>query len=457
VLEVLLGFVEELRALGVPVSLTEAIDAAASLRHVRLARRAELRGALAATLVKSAEHLAAFERAFDAYFSPAPDAGRRLACAAPGGGAEDLAPAVRRALASGEAAELAALARLAVALAGLEPGRPVGPSYYVDRALRVLDLDGALAFLRAAGRLDDALARLEADLGSLGARLRVEELRRRAATLRRLVEDEVRRALVAERGGAALARELRRPLLADVDFAHASAQELAAMRRAVAPLARALAARLARRRRHARLGPLDYRATIRRSLSTGGVPVDVRHRPPRVARPEIVVLADVSGSVAAFARFTLQLLYALASQFSGVRTFVFVDGLDEVTRVFRRAGSIGEALATLALEADACGPEGHSDYGRALAVFHERYARGALSGRTTVIVAGDARSNYHPPRDDLLADIRRRARRVVWLNPEPRAYWGSGDSVIARYAQHCDALFECRNLRQLQAAVAALT
>ena len=131
---------------------------------------------------------------------------------------------------------------------------------------------------------------------------------------------------MADRGVEAMARTLRKPLPEDVDFMHASREEMANLRRSLYPLTRKLAARLARRRKYGRRGPLDFRKTIRHSLSYGGVPVEPKFKYPRPSKPEIMVIADISGSVAAFARFTLHLLYAISSQFSKVRSFVFIDG-----------------------------------------------------------------------------------------------------------------------------------
>ena len=175
----------------------------------------------------------------------------------------------------------------------------------------------------------------------------------------------------------------------------------------------------------------------------------------RPAKLEIVVLADVSGSVAAFARFTLHLVHAIASQFSKVRTFVFVDGIDEVTAIFAKSATIGEAIGRVGTEADVLHLDGHSDYGHAFGVFAQRWGR-EVTSRTSIVVLGDARSNYHPPQVEELASVARRARHVYWLNPEPRSYWGSGDSVVGDYAPVTDGMFECRNLRQLERFVELL-
>ena len=277
----------------------------------------------------------------------------------------------------------------------------------------------------------------------------------RLESLRREVERVIRERLVADRGSAALAKSVRKPLPEDVEVMHATRDEMAQLERALRPLSRKLAVRLARRRRRRKRGPVDLRHTVRRSLSTGGVPLDLRFKPPRPAKPEIFVVADVSGSVASFARFTLHLVHAISSQFSKVRSFVFVDGLDEVTHLFEGVEDPAEAVARINAEADVIAFDGHSDYGRALSAFNERFARD-LTTRSTVLILGDGRNNYHETHAEVLADLRRRAKAVYWLNPEPAAYWNSGDSVIAHYGAHCDRVVECRTLRQLEAFVGEL-
>ncbi|HVL05318.1 MAG TPA: VWA domain-containing protein [Acidimicrobiales bacterium] len=430
-LAVLAAFVGELRAAGLPVSLTENIDAMDAVRHVPLDDRSALRAAMAATMVKRPEHRPAFDAVFDSFFSLAP--------ATVDDDGSDLSALLEDALQSGDADAVQRLARLAVArLAGMEEGRGVRGSAYVFKTMRMLDVDGALARLLAGAGW------LERDGLTLAAQC-----------LRNEVEAEVRRRLVAERGPEAVARSVRRPLPEDVDFLHASGDDLAALQRTLRPLARRMAARLARRRRHGRHGRLDFRRTLRRSLSAGGVPADPRFRRPRPHKPEIVVLADVSGSVATFARFTLQLVHALAGEFSAVRTFVFIDGIDEVTHLLAGADDLAAALTRVHEEADVVAADGHSDYGRALTAFWARWGR-EITPRTSVVILGDARNNYHATGAEVLADLRRRARRLWWLNPEPRSYWDTGDSIVAEYARHCHGVFECRNLRQLEAFVAQI-
>ena len=147
---------------------------------------------------------------------------------------------------------------------------------------------------------------------------------------------------------------------------HANREEMAQLERALRPLSRKLAVRLARRRRRRHRGPVDLRHTVRRSLSTGGVPIDLRFKPPRPAKPEIIVIADISGSVASFARFTLHLVHAISSQFSKVRSFVFVDGARRGQPALRGRRRPAEAVERINAEADVIAFDGHSDYGRAL-------------------------------------------------------------------------------------------
>ncbi|MBL78202.1 MAG: hypothetical protein CL459_04450 [Acidimicrobiaceae bacterium] len=476
-LDLLSDFIVELRRAGLPVSLTENLDAMEAVTHVPIEDREAFKYALGATLVKNHAHWKAFEVVFEVYFSlrgPEYEVIREGDDVAPadedaefapgqgqqpqgGGGGmqaltpEQLAEMLFKALMNGDAAMLAALARQAVTrYAGMEPGRPVGGTYYLYRTLRNLELDEMLDNLMEASR-DEA----PEDLTPLEERLERDEFADRIEQLKREIEAEIRRRLVADRGVDAMAKTLRKPLPEDVDFMHASREELANLRKAIYPLTRKLAVRLARKRRHGRKGPLDFRSTMRHSLSYGGVPAEPKFRFPRPAKPEIMVVADISGSVAAFARFTLHLVYAISSQFSKVRSFVFIDGLDEVTRFFEGVEDIGEAVHRVNTEADVVWVDGHSDYGHALGVFWERFNRD-ISPKTTVLVLGDARNNYHASQSWILKEVQHRARKVYWLNPEPRAYWDTGDSIVGEYGTHCDGVYEVRNLRQLETFVEKL-
>jgi hypothetical protein len=362
--------------------------------------------------------------------------------------AQELADLLFRALRDGDREALRMAAGESVTrYAGMEPGRPVGGTYYLYRTLRNLDLENleqrlTLGTGEEADHLEQRLAR--------------EEARARIDLLKAEIERVIRERLVEDRGAEALAKSVRKPLPEDLDVMHANRDEMAQLERALRPLSRKLAVRLARRRRRRRRGPVDLRHTVRRSLSTGGVPIDLRFKPPHPAKPEIFVIADISGSVASFARFTLHLVHAISSQFSKVRSFVFVDGLDEVTRLFDGVDDPAEAVAKINAEADVIAFDGHSDYGRALLTFHERFAKD-VTRRSTILILGDARNNYHQAHAEVIADLKYRAKAVYWLNPEPTAYWNSGDSIVSQYAPYCERVIECRTLRQLEAFVGELS
>jgi uncharacterized protein with von Willebrand factor type A (vWA) domain len=471
-LDVLTGFIGELRSAGLPVSLTENLDAMEAVQHIPIEDRDAFKYALAATLVKSNSHWRTFETVFDVYFSlrgpqwsiEDPDAqadaaadqaqARMGAEQRPGGGAmeglsqEELAEILFKAMMRDDQAMMRAISREAVTrYAGMEPGRPVGGTYYLYRTLRNLDLEGLMARLMEAAKQE-----VQGGLTPLEERLMRDEYELRIDQLRKEVEAEIRRRLVADRGAEAMAKTLRKPLPENVDFMHATREELAQLRKAIQPLTRKLAVRLARKRRHGRKGPLDFRNTVRHSLSYGGVPAEPKFKYPRPAKPEIVVVADISGSVAAFARFTLHLVHAISSQFSRVRSFVFVDGIDEVTRYFEGIEDITEAIHRVNTEADVIWVDGHSDYGHAFEVFWERWGR-EMNPKTSVLLLGDARNNYHASQAWVVKELRKKARHVYWLNPEPRSYWDTGDSIVSEYASHCDGVFECRNLKQLEGFV----
>ena len=471
-LDLLTGFIVELRAAGLPVSLTENLDSLQAVKEIPIEDRQAFKYALAATLVKSHAHWKAFETVFEVYFSlrnpdltgedgelddiDIEELAKRIRMSGQqqnnqSGGAldgmtpQELAEMLYRALLNADEAMMRAIARQAVTrFSGMEPGRPVGGTYYLYRTLRNLDLDGMLERL-----MEESRKQVGGELTALEERLERDEFESRINHMRQEIEAEIRRRLVADRGVEAMARTLRKPLPEDVDFMHATREEMVSLRKAIYPLTRKLAVRLARKRRHGRKGPLDFRNTVRHSLSYGGVPAEPKFKFPRPAKPEIMVIADISGSVAAFARFTLQLVYAISGQFSKVRSFVFIDGIDEVTKFFEGIEDITEAVHKVNTEADVIWVDGHSDYGHAFEVFWSKWGK-EISPKTTVLLLGDARNNYHASQAWVIKEMRKKARHVYWLNPEPKSYWDTGDSILSEYSVHTDGAWECRNLRQLE-------
>jgi uncharacterized protein len=446
--------VAELRRAGADVALSELLDAAEALRHIDLARRDEVRVALRCALVKHAHHEARFDAAFDRCFPARPSAGRPgdepdLGAPPPGpagrgaGAGDDLLDTRIQAAVDGADDDLRLLAEAAVDRhGGFDEGART-ERYHVYRVLRAVDL---------ARMLHDAIRRSREEGGAPVDR---SELSARIEALRRLITEQVRARLATSAPDDAGDLSGLTLALGDVEVARASAAQLDEMRVAVRPLVRRLAARLRQRRQSIRAGRVDMRRTARRSVSTGGVPLEVAYRRARAHKPELFSLCDVSGSVADVAGFTLTLVSALDDELAGTRSFAFVDEVDEITELVRRSTGPVEPWQILQ-HGRVLGPDGHSDYGAVLGAFWDRYGHTGLTHRSTVLVTGDARTNYRPNRADVLAAIARRARAVYWLNPEPRAEWGTTDSALAAYAPYCDRVFEVRTLDQLLGAVESI-
>jgi uncharacterized protein with von Willebrand factor type A (vWA) domain len=438
-----LDFLTALREAGLPVSLAEGLDAVDALAAIDLTERESLRAAYAATLVKRHAHREAFDTLFDLWFprvTGSPETAReRPTYDDPE--VRRLRDELSRLLLEGDENALRDFAREAVGAYGRGPGGSGAGGngqWFSFQVLRTLSPETLMAGLLAAvltsrGGLDEKVAR--------------RTFARRVERFERFVAEDVRRRIAEGSGAEKIARSTVRPPLEQVDFLRATRADLTAIRREIQPLARRLAARLAHRRRHGGRGRLDFRRTVRASLSTGGVPLTTHHRPPRPHKPELVVLCDASDSVSSFAHFTLLLTYALREQFARVRAFAFIDDLDEITSFFAPGADVVEAMTRMTREARLVWVSGHSDYGRAFGVFEDRYAD-AITPKTALLILGDARSNYGALNLDAVRRLAGRARHAYWLNPEPVADWDSGDSAASAYDAEVP-MRECRNLTQL--------
>jgi uncharacterized protein with von Willebrand factor type A (vWA) domain len=447
-------FTRKLRWLGMDVSAPEAADALRAISDADLLDRGKLRGRLQVTLVKRAADIPVFHAAFDLLF-PALDSGGTGGPVAPpaargdaatGADGEPAVPDLLTRLVSllrgGSVAGVSEFAAEVIsAYGGLGEGQITGSQrYYEYRIMRQLDLS---ALLQRAMRLDN-----EALPPGLTRRMAGLEQQERVQELRAEIAAQLRDHLADLRGLEASLRQLKESVL-DTEFLRAGPAELDAMRAVVAPLARRLAAAARRRRRLNRAGKLDVRRTMRRAIAAGGVPIDPAWRRRRRSRPKLLVLCDVSGSVAEFAKFTMSLLHALHAELPRLRSFVFADGVAEVTDVVDSSPGVIDTRLLLARPGVVRG-DGHSDYGAVLRHFLDEQA-GGLSRDCVLIICGDARSNYRPERADLLRALHGRVRAIHWLNPEPAADWDSTDSRIGAYRPYCDTLTEVRTLRQLSA------
>ncbi len=453
-------FIEALRRAGLPVSLSEDLDSVRALEHVGLSDRESVRAGLAATLMKKQGHRATFDAVFDLFFpallgsgaghdadtedtARTPETGppRPFGQADPDVVAE-LRDQLLEAMRQQDEQRLNALAVESVEQLGAMPGRGPGLAAFSSyNTMRSLGPDTLVL------RLAEALM-----AGTTDVEPRSEELAMRTATnrvdrFRQLVESDVRRRVAEERGPDYVARTTLRPSLDLIDFTAARRGEVEEMRRQVYPLARRLATRVAVERHGRRRGSLDFRHTIRASMSTGGVPIKTVLRPKRPHRSELVVLCDVSGSVANFAAFTLMLVYALQEQFTATRTFTFVDRVLEVTGDLEPGSDPEDTMRHLVAAAQHASIMGRTDYGQCFREFAREHGD-ALTPKSTLLILGDGRSNYTDPALPVLAELAGSARHAWWLNPEHPRQWGVGDSAARLYAEVVP-MVECRNLTQL--------
>ncbi|MFC9788557.1 VWA domain-containing protein [Rhodococcus sp. NPDC127528] len=458
----LVDFVEALRARGIAVGPSETVDAGQVMSVLDLLDRDALREGLACSLLRRPTHRATFDALFDLWFPAA--VGQRadgstvdVAIPRTDSGEVDF-EALRELIAgllvdgSGESLQLIEqlTAQLVEDLGKYESSK--GPSFSAYQALRDVAPETLVARI-----LDGLLGNSsggEHEGGDYAAEVARRTARQRVADFRKMVEIETRRRSAEQLGKERVATYGVPKLAEEVDFLRASDSELVALRRTVNPLARKLASRLAARRKRARAGAIDLRKTLRKSMSTGGVPIDLVLRKPRPARPELVVLCDVSGSVAGFSNFTLLLVHALREQFSRVRVFAFIDTTDEVTRFFDAGADLGSSMSRMIREADLICYDGHSDYGNSIGVFAERFAH-SLTSKSSLLILGDARNNYRDPNVAALTHLASVAKHTHWLNPEPRGQWGSGDSAAHVYADLV-TMHECRSAQQLADVVAGL-
>ncbi|GAB2972843.1 vWA domain-containing protein [Nocardioides montaniterrae] len=447
-----LSFIEALRGAGLSVSLAEDIDSVAALSAIGWGSREMVRDAMAATLLKRQTHRTTFDALFDVYFPPLVGNGVSTGEATEDAVLEPGAPITRDALAlqqfrdrlaealAGEMSEadMVRMAAETVGQFGSMPGRGPGMSSWSAYT--------ALQRVAPQELIDKIVAGLLA-----GAELGIQDAERlanqRIGAFTAQVETDARRRIAEEKGPDHIADVAIRPSIDKLAFMSARRTDLEEMRREIFPLARRLATRLAKEQHSRQRGPLDFRRTVRASIATGGVPMTTHHKPKRPHRTDLVVLCDVSGSVANFAQFTLLFVWALRESFSSMRAFTFIDHVHEVTSVLRPGADPVDVMADLSGSAAHAALWGRTNYGRAFAKFEESYAD-ALTPKTTLLILGDARSNYADLNEDVLKRLTGSVRRTYWLNPEHTRNWGTGDSAAPTYGQLVD-MIECRNLEQL--------
>ena len=457
--ERIIEFANVLRRNGVRVSLSENMDVFRALQRLGIEDQQLFRDALRTTLVKRVGDIQPFEELFDFFFlglGQAIDALDRRMMEELGLSPEqyqrmlehiqqllrqmegDLSD-LTKALLTANHAELERLfreaARQELDSGGLDgfrftPYMRLGARLELERVQS--DIERFKALLQMLGETGDDLKNIMRYLD--------ERLRDLNRLLREAIQQEQRKQGHEPRDSSA------RSSLADKSFAFYSEDDIRRMNDAVTRLAQRLKNRLSVRRKKAARGRFDVKKTLRKNLQYGGVPFEIMLDRRKKTKPQVMVLCDISDSVLNASRFMLQFVYSIQDLYAKVRSFVFVSDIGEVTKLFEE-NEIHRAVEA-ALKGDVIDVFSHSNFGRAFELFHKNYLS-AVDSRTTVLIIGDGRNNYNRPNDWVLREIQRKAKQLIWLNPESRMTWGVGDSEMPRYAPHCDVAEECRSISQL--------
>ncbi|MDR3536209.1 MAG: VWA domain-containing protein [Acetobacteraceae bacterium] len=452
--EPLRRFLQVARGAGLRVSAAEGIDAARAIDIVGFADRSVLKDTLGLILAKTPDEKDLFDEAFDLYFrrdtldqaddatsadaadGTTPSPPRAPSPASGDGPGSGSGQSLGQLLEDDDRAALATFMEQAAREAGIENIR-----FFTQRNLyarRILDRTG----LREVERNLEALRQ---DGAPPQALVRAQALESRLDMLRDAVRDLVERNLILFAKGET--ERFREELLKSARLSNVERRDLDRMRVLVRAMAKRLAARYARTRRRRLRGQLDTRRTLRRNMGWGGIPFITVWKQKRIEKPRVMVLCDVSGSVAAMSQFLLMFLYALNEALKDIRSFAFADSLIEVSEILEKQ-PVEQAIGRIM---DLIG-YGSSNYGNSFADFEDGWMK-FVTSKTTVIILGDARGNRTDPRTEIIGRLSQRSRRIIWLNPEYRSAWGTGDSDMFRYAPFCNLVTVCNTLRHLERAI----
>jgi len=465
----ILEFTNILRKSGIRVSTAEAIDAFSALEQLSLDDREVFRDALRTTMVKRGEEIASYDELFDLFWSgfydnlrhAFGDAAASLArlgtdldqllkqlaeqlAKMQGGDLGDLSE-LARALLTSDLSSLEQLIRAAAEASGtnrIENFLQIG--FFSRRTLEQMDLEGAGKELRDLARRME-----EAGMSPEQIRALREFVDALMEALRRSVRNFVERELQQQNHD--YMEKFRRETLLEKSFYHLTEEEIRRMREVVERLAQKIRNILSIRKRRLKRGKLDLHQTLRRNMSHGGIPFELVFKQRKKDRPKLVILCDISSSVANVSRFMLQFVYSLQEAFTKIRAFVFVSELGEVTHILQE-GEINEAIEKALDGGDVINVYTRSNFGHAFHQFWQNHLS-AVDNKTTVLVLGDARNNYNDAKAWCLRDVFNKAKNVVWLNPESPSAWGFGDSVMDKYLPYTNVAEEVRNLRQLSAII----
>jgi len=451
--EPLRRFLQVARGAGLRVSAAEGIDAARALDLIGFFDRTLLKDTLGMVLAKTADEKVLYEETFELYFqrhefsdwapSEAPEGTQAQHVDAPAtnGSREIGSPGVRslsELLESDDPTALSTAMELAAHESGIHKIR-----YLTQKNRYVLEILNRMG-LPGVQREIDALLAAETPDGAA----RAQRMQARVERLWDSARDFVERSLLLFARGET--EELRERVLKSARLVNLDRHHLERTRVLVRRMAKRLATRHARTRRRRRRGQLDMGRTLRRNMGWGGIPFLTVWKQKRIEKARVMVLCDVSGSVAWVSQFLLMFLYALTEVLSDIRSFAYSGSLIEVSDILEHRpfdDAIAEVMASMGY--------GSSNYGNALADFEQSWMKD-VTNKTTVIILGDARGNGTDPRTEILERLSKRAKRLIWLNPELRSSWGTGDSDIHRYAPYCNVVRVCSSLNDLERVISDL-
>ena len=460
-------FANVLRRNGIRVSLSENMDAFRALGLLGIADPLLFRNALRTTLVKRTGDVKPFEELFDYFFlgiGQALDALDRKIMDELGLTPEQFQEMLEqiqkllkemegdlseltKALLQNNRGELERLLRQAMEQE-MQNGTPESLRHTpYTRMMMRLQFDRVQSEIERFKGMLQMLGETGEDLQNV-MRYLDERMRDLNRLLREIIQQEQRKQ------GAEPRDSSQRSALADKSFSFYTEDDIRRMNDAVARLAQRLKNRLSVRRKKAVRGRFNVKETLRKNLQYGGVPFDIQLDRRKKTKPQVMVLCDISDSVLNASRFMLQFVYSVQDLYSKVRSFVFVADIGEVTKLFEEH-EISTAVEA-ALKGDVIDVFSHSNFGRAFEQFHRNFFP-AITTKTTVLIIGDGRNNYNRPSDWVLREIKRKAKQLIWLNPESRMTWGIGDSEMPRYAPHCHIAEECRSINQLYKIVDLIT
>jgi hypothetical protein len=461
----LTNFIRALRNSEVRISTAETLDALSAVELVGYQDRGALKRSLALVLPKTADEKEAFDLCFDQFFSAQQVTGARRSSGAEGsddedadasegtegeggqgaggepreggprgggrkkikgGGSqgpededeEDLGPGAMSAAESSLGQLLMGDSKVELSVAMAKAGQAVNVQeiqVFTQKGLytrKILEEMGLTELNREISALRQSRQIPRRRLG--------QELRRRREWLREQVRDYVERQFLLH--ADATGKRLREELLRKVKLSNIEQRNFRLIQEVVFKMAKKLSALHSRRKKVFKRGQLNVPRTLRHNMAYDGSIFDLHWKSVKVDRPRVFAICDVSGSVAAYARFMLMFLYSLEEVMPKVRSFAFSSDLAEVTELFERH-NLEDAIAKTLRDYSG----GSTDYGQAF-----------------------------DPRTDILKEMYDRCKRLIWLNPEPRNSWFVGDAEMRRYTAYCHQADECNSLMHLERIVGNL-